>query len=146
MFGLNPRAITYRKLHDIPAEWGTAVNVTMVFGNMGNDAPPALFHAPVHRPEHLLRRVSGECAGRRGGRHPRRLLSRLARARRDPVGSGDARGLRRTEQVREKLEQHYHDMQDLEFTVQKHKRMLQTRNGKRTAARRCALRWTYARA
>ena len=71
---MNPRANTYRKLHDIPAEWGTAVNVqTMVFGNMGNDCATGVCFTrdPSTGREHVLRRVPGERPGRgRGGRHP----------------------------------------------------------------------------
>ena len=70
----NTRAITYRRLHAIPDDWGTAVNVqAMVFGNMGDDVGHGrrLHAQPIDRRARALRRVPGQCAGRgRGGRHP----------------------------------------------------------------------------
>ena len=94
---------------------------------------------PVHRREHVLRRIPGERAGRgRGGRHPHAAAgvqdaapSRARRRWKQVMPEAYAELMR----VRETLEQHYHDMQDLEFTVQQKKLyMLQTRNGKRTTA------------
>lgn len=63
----NPRAITYRRLNDIPSSWGTAVNVqTMVFGNMGNDCGTGVgvYPQPFHRREEAIRRIPYERAGR----------------------------------------------------------------------------------
>ena len=139
---MNHRAITYRRLHDIPAEWGTAVNVqAMVFGNMGNDCATGVCFTrdPSTGENRVLRRIPGERAGRgRGRRHPhaaaglfRRAPSRTRRRWKQVMPEA----YRELLAVREKLEQHYRDMQDIEFTVQQKKLyMLQTRNGKRTAA------------
>ncbi len=92
----------------------------------------------VHRREHVLRRISGERAGRgRGGRHPHAAAAVRSRAKPDetPLEVAMPAAYAELMAVREKLEQHYHDMQDIEFTVQQNKLfMLQTRNGKRTAA------------
>ena len=101
---MSPRAITYRKLNDIPESWGTAVNVqSMVFGNMGDDCATgvAFTRDPSDRREEVLRRVPRQRAGRgRRGRHPHSaadqppppgtLQPRAAHARR-----GDAQGIRR---------------------------------------------------
>ena len=95
----NPRANTYRRLHDIPEEWGTAVNVqTMVFGNMGNDCATGVCFTrdPSTAIERVLRRVPGERAGRgRGGRHPHAAAAVEADrpSGRDAAGGGDARAL-----------------------------------------------------
>ena len=98
---MNPRANTYRRLHDIPADWGTAVNVqAMVFGNMGEDCATGVCFTrdPSHRRERLLRRVPDQRPGRgRGGRHPHAAADeRGARqAGRAQHGARHARGLRR---------------------------------------------------
>ena len=140
---MNQRAITYRRLHDIPANWGTAVNVqAMVFGNMGDDCAtgvaftrdPATGENEFYG-EYLVN-AQGEdvVAGIRTPQH-------ITRAAREANGS-DLPSMeeimpdvfRELNNVRGRLETHYRDMQDIEFTVQKQKLwMLQTRNGKRTA-------------
>jgi pyruvate,orthophosphate dikinase len=137
---MNQRAITYRRLHDIPAEWGTAVNVqAMVFGNMGVDcATGVCFTRDPSTGENVfygefLVNAQGEDVVA-GIRTPQ-PLSR-ARAKPGEVSMEEALPQAYAEllRVRETLEQHYKDMQDIEFTVQSNKLyMLQTRNGKRTA-------------
>ncbi|MBG51598.1 MAG: pyruvate, phosphate dikinase [Rhodobiaceae bacterium] len=140
---MNARATIYRKLHNIPEEWGTAVNVqAMVFGNMGDTSATGV--AFTRNPSTGERAFYGEflvnaqgedvVAGIRTPQH----LTKLAREE-----SGEA-ALSMEEvmpsvfdelvETYKKLEGHYRDMQDLEFTVQEGKLwMLQTRNGKRTA-------------
>jgi pyruvate, orthophosphate dikinase len=138
---MNPRANTYRKLHDIPADWGTAVNVqTMVFGNMGNDcATGVCFTRDPSTGENMfygeyLVNAQGEDVVA-GIRTPQPLSKAGAKPDEIPLEVAMPGPYAELMQVREKLEKHYHDMQDLEFTVQKKKLyMLQTRNGKRTAA------------
>ncbi len=138
---MNPRAITYRRLHDIPAEWGTAVNVqTMVFGNMGNDcATGVCFTRDPSTGENMfygeyLVNAQGEDVVA-GIRTPQPLSKARAKPDETPLEVAMPEAYAELMNVREKLEQHYHDMQDLEFTVQQRKLyMLQTRNGKRTAA------------
>ena len=140
---MNKRAITYRKLHDIPEEWGTAVNVqAMVFGNMGNDcATGVCFTRNPATGENayygeFLPNAQGEDVVA-GIRTPQPLTI----AEKKTTGS-DLPSMEETlpelydqlVSVRAKLERHYKDMQDMEFTVQKNKLwMLQTRTGKRTA-------------
>jgi pyruvate,orthophosphate dikinase len=138
---MNPRAITYRRLHDIPVEWGTAVNVqAMVFGNMGEDcATGVCFTRDPSTGENLfygeyLVNAQGEDVVA-GIRTPQPMSN--ARAKPDEMSMQSAMPEAYAELmgVRERLEQHYKDMQDIEFTVQRKKLyMLQTRNGKRTAA------------
>jgi pyruvate,orthophosphate dikinase len=138
---MNPRANTYRKLHDIPAEWGTAVNVqTMVFGNMGDDcATGVCFTRDPSTGQNLfygeyLVNAQGEDVVA-GIRTPQPLSKKGAKPDETPLEAAMPEAYADLLKVREKLEQHYRDMQDLEFTVQQRKLyMLQTRNGKRTAA------------
>ncbi len=138
-----PRAITYRRLHDIPEAWGTAVNVqAMVFGNMGADcATGVAFTRDPSTGENIfygeyLVNAQGEdvVAGIRTPQH-------LTIAGKQAQGS-DLPAMEEVMpdvfqqlcEVRTLLENHYRDMQDIEFTVQKHKLyMLQTRSGKRTS-------------
>jgi pyruvate,orthophosphate dikinase len=137
---MNTRAITYRRLHDIPSEWGTAVNVqAMVFGNMGNDcATGVCFTRDPSTGENVfygefLVNAQGEDVVA-GIRTPQ-PLSR-ARTKSGEVSMEEALPEAYAEllRVRETLENHYKDMQDIEFTVQSNKLyMLQTRSGKRTA-------------
>lgn len=137
---MNQRAITYRRLHDIPAEWGTAVNVqAMVFGNMGSDcATGVCFTRDPSTGENVfygefLVNAQGEDVVA-GIRTPQPLSQ--ARAKQGEVSMEQALPAAYAEllRVRETLENHYKDMQDIEFTVQSNKLyMLQTRNGKRTA-------------
>ncbi len=145
---MNRRAVTYRKLHDIPAHWGTAVNVqAMVFGNMGEDcATGVAFTRDPSSGENVfygeyLPNAQGEdvVAGIRTPRHLTRAAREAAEADAPsmeeamPAAYGALCGIRGT------LEAHYRDMQDIEFTVQSGTLwMLQTRAAKRTA--RAALR------
>ena len=139
---MNQRAITYRKLNNIPAEWGTAVNVqSMVFGNMGDDCATGV--AFTRDPstgentsygEYLVKRP-----GRgRGGRHPHPAADQQKGKREKSHVSMEEvlpECYQQLVEIREILEKHYKDMQDIEFTIEKGKLyMLQTRNGKRTAA------------
>ena len=137
---MNHRAITYRRLHDIPAEWGTAVNVqAMVYGNMGNDcATGVCFTRDPSTGENMfygeyLVNAQGEDVVA-GIRTPQPLSKSVAKAGEIPLEQAMPAAYAELMQVRAKLEAHYKDMQDLEFTVQQKKLyMLQTRNGKRTA-------------
>ena len=138
---MNPRANTYRRLHDIPAGWGTAVNVqAMVFGNMGADcATGVCFTRDPSTGENVfygefLVNAQGEDVVA-GIRTPQ-PLSKL-RAHPGEVSMEEALPAAYADlvRVRETLERHYTDMQDIEFTVQQNTLyMLQTRSGKRTAA------------
>jgi pyruvate, orthophosphate dikinase len=129
---MNPRACTYRRLHDIPESWGTAVTVqSMVFGNMGDDcATGVAFTRNPSTGEHayygeFLVNAQGEDVVA-GIRTPQ-PLSELPAVMPEVYKQLTA--------VFDKLETHYRDMQDIEFTIQNNKLwMLQTRNGKRTAA------------
>jgi len=141
---MNARATTYRRLNSIPASWGTAVNVqAMVFGNMGEDCATGV--AFTRDPstgensfygEYLINAQGEDVVA--GIRTP----LPLTRAAREAGGGDDAsmeeampEVFAQLDRVRAQLEAHYSDMQDLEFTVQQGKLyMLQTRNGKRTAA------------
>src|SRR5215475_3498921 len=138
---MNPRAITYRRLHDIPAEWGTAVNVqAMVFGNMGNDCATGVCFTRdpstgenVFYGEYLVNAQGEDVVA--GIRTPQPLSKTRAKNGEMPLEAAMPGPYAELLKVRETLEQHYRDMQDLEFTIQKSKLyMLQTRNGKRTAA------------
>ena len=140
---MNQRAITYRRLHSIPESWGTAVNVqAMVFGNMGEDCATGvaftrdpstgtnLFYgeylvnaqgedvvAGIRTPQHLT--VQGKLAQKSDAPAMEEVMPEV---------------FKQLDDVRQRLEKHYSDMQDIEFTVQRGKLyMLQTRNGKRTA-------------
>jgi pyruvate,orthophosphate dikinase len=138
---MNPRANTYRRLHDIPADWGTAVNVqAMVFGNMGDDCATGVCFTRdpstgenVFYGEYLVNAQGEDVVA--GIRTPQPLSA--ARAKPGEVSMEQAMPAAYAElcAVRERLEQHYRDMQDIEFTVQQNKLyMLQTRSGKRTVA------------
>ncbi len=138
---MNHRAITYRRLHDIPAEWGTAVNVqAMVFGNMGDDCATGVCF--TRDPSTGENRFYGEYLVNAQGedvvagiRTPQPVSADRAKPDETPMEAVMPEAYRELLQVREKLEQHYRDMQDIEFTVQQKKLyMLQTRTGKRTAA------------
>ncbi|GBQ86771.1 pyruvate phosphate dikinase [Gluconacetobacter johannae DSM 13595] len=138
---MNPRANTYRRLHDIPASWGTAVNVqAMVFGNMGEDCATGVCFTRdpstgenVFYGEYLINAQGEDVVA--GIRTPQPMSE--ARARGDEVSMEKALpdAYRELLAVRDILERHYRDMQDIEFTVQGNRLyMLQTRTGKRTAA------------
>ena len=139
---MNHRAITYRNLHDIPESWGTAVNIqSMVFGNMGDDCATGV--AFTRNPSTGEKLFYGEFLVNAQGedvvagiRTPQPLTVQ---------GKAEGGDLPSMEEVMpdvfaelvkiyQKLESHYRDMQDIEFTVENRKLwMLQTRNGKRTA-------------
>jgi pyruvate, orthophosphate dikinase len=141
---MNPRAITYRKLNEIPAEWGTAVNVqAMVFGNMGDDCATGV--AFTRDPSTGEKKFFGEFLVNAQGEdvvagirtpQPINAASRHASAENLPTLEGIMpKAYRELVRVYQKLEKHYRDMQDVEFTIERGKLyMLQTRNGKRTAA------------
>ena len=140
---MNARAITYRRLNDIPAAWGTAVNVqAMVFGNMGDDCATGVCFTrnPSTGDDHFYGEFLINAQGEdvvAGIRTPQPLteferdqqesnLQSLETAMPPVFGELVA--------VRDKLERHYKDMQDMEFTIERGKLwMLQTRSGKRTA-------------
>jgi len=138
---MNPRANTYRRLHDIPADWGTAVNVqAMVYGNMGADcATGVCFTRDPSTGENIfygefLVNAQGEDVVA-GIRTPQPLSKLRAKAGEVSMEEAMPQAYGELCRVRETLERHYHDMQDIEFTVQQNTLyMLQTRNGKRTAA------------
>jgi pyruvate,orthophosphate dikinase len=138
---MNPRAITYRRLHDIPAEWGTAVNVqAMVFGNMGADcATGVCFTRNPSTGENAfygeyLENAQGEDVVA-GIRTPQPMSNASAKPGEVSLEAAMPAAYAELLAVRAALERHYRDMQDMEFTVQqKRLYMLQTRNGKRTAA------------
>ncbi len=138
---MNPRANTYRRLHDIPATWGTAVNVqAMVFGNMGDDcATGVCFTRDPSTGENIfygefLVNAQGEDVVA-GIRTPQPLSSLRAHPGEVSMEQALPDAYADLVRVRETLERHYLDMQDIEFTVQQNKLyMLQTRSGKRTAA------------
>ncbi len=127
----NPRAIVYRRMNDIPGDWGTAVNVqAMVFGNMGDTSGTGV--AFTRNPSTGAKGIFGEYLINAQGedvvagvRTPQ-PISRLA----EDMPECYAQFM----ELAMKLENHYRDMQDMEFTIQEGKLyFLQTRNGKRTA-------------
>ena len=140
---MNPRACTYRRLHGLPDHWGTAVNVqAMVFGNMGEDCATGVCFTRnpatgenAYYGEYLVNAQGEDVVA--GIRTPQPL----SLAEKELAGT-DLPSLeevmpplyKELYEVRERLEQHYTDMQDMEFTIQQGKLwMLQTRTGKRTA-------------
>ncbi|MFN0262668.1 pyruvate, phosphate dikinase [Tepidamorphus sp. 3E244] len=139
---MNQRAITYRRLHEIPATWGTAVNVqAMVFGNMGEDSATGV--AFTRNPSTGEKALYGEFLINAQGEDVVagiRTPQDLTEAAREAAGSDKAsleRAMPETFSefvgICDQLENHYRDMQDLEFTVEQGKLwMLQTRSGKRT--------------
>jgi len=138
---MNQRAITYRRLHDVPADWGTAVNVqAMVFGNMGDDCGTGVCFtrdpstgANVFYGEYLVNAQGEDVVA--GIRTPQPLAKANAKPGEKSMEEALPGAYAELLKVRETLERHYRDMQDIEFTVQRSKLfMLQTRNGKRTAA------------
>jgi len=140
---MNQRAITYRKLNDIPASWGTAVNVqAMVFGNMGDTSATGV--AFTRNPSTGENELYGEFLINAQGedvvagiRTPQNITerARIAAASDKPsMETALPDVFHEFIRVTKLLEKHYRDMQDLEFTVERGKLwMLQTRNGKRTA-------------
>jgi len=140
---MTPRAVTYRRLHDIPQQWGTAVNVqAMVFGNRGDDSATGVaFTRNPSTGEHAI--YGGFLVNAQGedvvaGIRTPQNITEAAR-----IASGSDRPSLETLMpqafaelcaIAEQLERHYCDMQDMEFTIECGKLwMLQTRSGKRTA-------------
>ena len=128
----NPRAIYYRRMNDIPGDWGTAVNVQMmVFGNMGNTSGTgvAFSRNPATGEKGLFGEYLMNAQGEdvvAGVRTPQ-PISELQR--------DNPAVYEQFKKIVDTLENHYRDMQDMEFTIEEGKLfMLQTRNGKRTAA------------
>ena len=128
----NPRAIFYRRMNDIPSDWGTAVNVqAMVFGNMGDTSGTGV--AFSRNPATGERGLYGEFLMNAQGedvvagvRTPQTI---------DQLREQNLEVYEQFAEIVDKLEKHYRDMQDMEFTIEEGKLyMLQTRNGKRTAA------------
>ena len=140
---MNQRAITYRRLHNIPESWGTAVNVqAMVFGNMG--ATSATGVAFTRNPSTGDKRLYGEFLINAQGEDVVagiRTPQEITEAAREESGSDKPsmetampQAFKELTRISGALERHYRDMQDLEFTVEQGKLwMLQTRSGKRTA-------------
>jgi pyruvate,orthophosphate dikinase len=138
---MNQRAVTYRRLHDIPAEWGTAVNVqAMVFGNMGEDCATGVCFTRdpstgenIFYGEYLINAQGEDVVA--GIRTPQPMAKERSKSSERSMEEAMPAAYAELVQVRATLERHYRDMQDIEFTVQSNKLyMLQTRNGKRTAA------------
>ncbi|MGJ8571742.1 MAG: pyruvate, phosphate dikinase [Hoeflea sp.] len=140
---MNARAVTYRQLHDIPASWGTAVNVqAMVFGNLGDQSATGV--AFTRNPSTGAKELYGEFLVNAQGEDVVagiRTPQSITEAARIEAGS-DRPSLEKLMPdafaeflaICDRLERHYRDMQDLEFTIQAGKLwMLQTRSGKRTA-------------
>ncbi len=140
---MNARARTYRRLHGIPAEWGTAVNVqAMVFGNMGNDCATGVCFTRnpstgenAFYGEYLVNAQGEDVVA--GIRTPQPLTeAEKAETGLDLPSMEEVMPelFKELDGVRLRLEKHYKDMQDMEFTIQQGRLwMLQTRNGKRTA-------------
>ncbi len=140
---MNARAITYRQLHDIPADWGTAVNVqAMVFGNLGDSSATGV--AFTRNPSTGENALYGEFLVNAQGEDVVagiRTPQNITETARIDAGS-DKPSLEKLmpdafsefRDICDRLESHYRDMQDLEFTIERGKLwMLQTRGGKRTA-------------
>ena len=141
---MNQRAITYRKLNDIPQSWGTAVNVqAMVFGNMGEDCCTGV--AFTRNPstgensyygEYLINAQGEDVVA--GIRTPQNLtIKEKEEQNSDALSMEESipQIYQELVSIFQKLEAHYLDMQDIEFTVQKNKLwILQTRSGKRTTS------------
>ena len=152
---MNDRAILYRKMEGIPAEWGTAVNVqAMVFGNMGDTSATGVCFSrdaatgeDIFVGEYLINAQGEDVVA--GIRTPQQItkegsqrwanlagISEEERARKYPsMEEAMPEIYKELDKLQTKLENHYKDMQDMEFTVQEGKLwFLQTRNGKRTGA------------
>ena len=141
---MTPRAVTYRRLHNLPGDWGTAVNVqAMVFGNMGEDCATgvAFTRDPSTGENHFYGEFLVNAQGEdvvAGIRTPQHLTIRGKQANHSSLPAMEEvmpRVFKQLLKVRKILERHYRDMQDIEFTVQRGTLyMLQTRSGKRTAS------------
>jgi pyruvate,orthophosphate dikinase len=152
---MNDRAILYRKMEGIPTEWGTAVNVqAMVFGNMGETSATGVCFSrdagngdDVFNGEYLINAQGEDVVA--GIRTPQQITKAGSQIWADRAGIPDEERIakypsmeeampeiyKELDAIQTKLENHYRDMQDMEFTVQEGKLwFLQTRNGKRTGA------------
>ena len=137
------RAKIYRKLNHIPSEWGTAVNVqSMVFGNMGNDCATGVVF--TRNPSDGSNNIYGEylinaqgedvVAGTRTPQYITKKAKRDAKVKAPSMEESMPKVYLELHKILKKLETHYKDMQDVEFTVENEKLwILQTRSGKRTA-------------
>jgi pyruvate,orthophosphate dikinase len=137
------RAKVYRKLNQIPAEWGTAVNVqSMVFGNMGNDCATGVVF--TRNPSDGTNEIYGEylinaqgedvVAGTRTPQHITKKARLSAKVKELSMEETMPKVFKQLDKILTILEKHYKDMQDVEFTVENKKLwMLQTRSGKRTS-------------
>ncbi len=137
------RAKVYRKLNQIPSEWGTAVNVqSMVFGNMGDDCATGVVF--TRNPSDGSNEIYGEylinaqgedvVAGTRTPQYITKKARREAKVKELSMEESMPKVFKELQKILKKLEMHYKDMQDVEFTVENNKLwMLQTRSGKRTA-------------
>jgi pyruvate,orthophosphate dikinase len=137
------RAKIYRKLNQIPSEWGTAVNVqSMVFGNMGNDCATGVVF--TRNPSDGSNNIYGEylinaqgedvVAGTRTPQYITRRARKDANVKDPSMEESMPKVYKELEKILMKLENHYKDMQDVEFTVENNKLwILQTRSGKRTS-------------
>jgi pyruvate,orthophosphate dikinase len=123
---MNQRAITYRRLHDIPASWGTAVNIQgMVFGNMGNDCATGVVF--TRNPSDGKNEIYGEylinaqgedvVAGTRTPQYITKKAKQKAGSKDLSMEEAMPKVFKELEKVFLKLEKHYKDMQDIEFTV-----------------------------
>ncbi len=140
---MNARAKTYRRLHNIPEDWGTAVNVqAMVFGNMGETSATGV--AFTRNPSTGEKRLYGEflinaqgedvVAGIRTPQEITEAARKEAGSNKPSLESAMPQAFGELTRIYQSLEKHYRDMQDLEFTIEQGKLwMLQTRGGKRTA-------------
>ncbi len=144
----NPRAATYRKIHNLPASWGTACNVqAMVFGNMGETSATGV--AFTRDPSTGERRLLGEWLPNAQGedvvagiRTPRKLSKGTGGPAEETLEFAMPALFNEFNALAQKLEEHFNDMQDIEFTIQEGKLyLLQTRSGKRSgkAALRIAI-------
>ncbi len=136
------RAKVYRKLNQIPAEWGTAVNVqSMVFGNMGDDCATGVVF--TRNPSDGSNEIYGEylinaqgedvVAGTRTPQYITKKARKNAKVEEHSMEESLPKVFKELKKILKKLEKHYKDMQDVEFTVENNKLwMLQTRSGKRT--------------
>ena len=137
------RAKVYRKLNQIPSEWGTAVNVqSMVFGNMGNDCATGVVF--TRNPSNGLNDIYGEylinaqgedvVAGIRTPQYITKKAKKDSKVKESSMEESMPKVYKELYKILRKLENHYKDMQDVEFTVENSKLwILQTRSGKRTS-------------
>ena len=137
------RAKVYRKLNQIPSEWGTAVNVqSMVFGNMGNDCATGVVF--TRSPSDGLNDIYGEylinaqgedvVAGTRTPQYITKKARKEAKVKEESMEEAMPKIYVELSKILKRLEKHYKDMQDVEFTVENNKLwILQTRSGKRTS-------------